>query len=57
MFSSLGMQEFQKTSRKDDLVSACYILVYLLNGGKLLGMDTDYDVDPQECFMISKQAK
>lgn len=32
IFSSLNQQELNSTSRRDDLISLTYLLVYLLNG-------------------------
>ena len=32
MFSSLNQMEFKNTSRKDDMISLCYLMKYLLNG-------------------------
>jgi hypothetical protein len=34
LFSSVRQLSFMKTSRRDDLVSLCYLLVYLLNKQK-----------------------
>ena len=31
LFSSLEQMQFKTTSRKDDLVSLCYMIMYLLN--------------------------
>lgn len=35
IFASVSALEFNQTSRKDDLVSLCYLIIYILNGGKL----------------------
>ena len=35
-FASSNQLRFQRTSRRDDLMSLCYLLVYLFNDGKLL---------------------
>ena len=32
MFSSLDQMEFKPTSRKDDMVSLCYMMLYMLHG-------------------------
>ena len=34
LFSSLSQMEFKTTSRKDDMISAAYMLMTLLNGNK-----------------------
>ena len=39
IFASRDQMEFKTTSRRDDLISMCYILVYLLHRGKLLDID------------------
>ena len=39
VFASKSSLEFNVTSRRDDIISACYNLVYLLNQGKLLNLD------------------
>ena len=36
MFASVNQMMFSKTSRRDDLISLSYLLVYLLNNGNLL---------------------
>ena len=33
MFCSIHQMNFKTTSRRDDLISLCYLLSYLLNGG------------------------
>ena len=35
MFSSLSALKFNRTSRKDDLISVCYLFLFLINGCKL----------------------
>ena len=32
MFSSPEQMDFKKTTKKDDLISLCYLMFYLLNG-------------------------
>ena len=39
MFSSYDQMNFKPTSRKDDLHSLCYMLLYLLNDLRLPGLD------------------
>ena len=33
--------EFKTTSRKDDLVSLCYLMFYILNDSKMPGISTE----------------
>jgi len=35
-YASADQLEFLSTARKDDLISLCYMLVYLINKGKFL---------------------
>lgn len=37
MFSSLDQMEFKPTSRKDDMVSLCYMMLYMLSGLQMPG--------------------
>ena len=37
--ASLNKMKFHKTSRRDDLISLFYLLIFLLNGGKVPGID------------------
>ena len=37
MFASLDQMEFKQTSRKDDMVSWFYLLLYMLNGKNMPG--------------------
>lgn len=39
MFSSAHQLSFKSTSRRDDLISLCYLMVYLLNDCQLPGID------------------
>lgn len=39
LFSSLRQMKFLKTSRKDDTISLFYMIIYLLNGKKLVTKD------------------
>ena len=31
--------EFKYTSRKDDMISLCYMMIYILNGNAFPGLD------------------
>lgn len=57
MFASLNQMKFDVTSRRDDLISVCYILVYLLNDGNLLDIDVDNGYGKEECFKLANKAK
>lgn len=35
MFATLSQFKFESTSRRDDLISLCYLLVYLINDSKV----------------------
>lgn len=37
LFSSLNQLKFKRTSRRDDLISLFYLMVYLLKGAKMPG--------------------
>ena len=45
IFGSVNQLNFMKTSRRDDLMSLVYMLVYLLNDGELLDIDLSKDVE------------
>ena len=57
IFGSYDQCDFYATSRKDDLISLCYILIYLLHGGKLLEIDLQAEKEGLKCLEIAKQAK
>ena len=40
LFSSLDQMEFKHTSRKDDMISLCYMIFYMLNDLKMPGFST-----------------
>jgi serine/threonine protein kinase len=48
--ASLSHMESWTTSRKDDLISLCYLLIYLLNRGKLLGIERVTNLGHTELF-------
>ena len=50
VFSSLNQLQFMTTSRRDDLISLCYLLVFLLNGGELPGMQIYDQTNNKEAF-------
>ena len=45
------------TSRRDDLISLCYLLIYLLNKGNLKGIDLSQNLSRNESFNLVKKAK
>ena len=57
MFSSLNVLKFQTPSRRDDLISLCYLLSYLLNEGHLKDMDFGKDKDQVEAFKYVVKTK
>ena len=48
VFSSTNVLEYYITSRRDDLVSLLYMMVYLLNRGNLLDIKSSSNFDPLE---------
>ena len=38
VFSSLHQLQFQTTSRRDDIISLCYLIIYLLQDGVMPGI-------------------
>ena len=57
IFASLNQLNFFSTSRRDDMVALCYLLVYVTNNGKLPGIDMEANLDKIESFHASKEAK
>ena len=59
MFASLNQMNFMKTSRKDDLISATYLLLTVLNKNELpfLNQDTIVKMETQKYFKYVKQLK
>lgn len=57
IFASLNQLNFQMTSRRDDLISLCYLLIYLLNKGNLKGIDLSQNLSKNESFNLVKKAK
>jgi hypothetical protein len=45
------------TSRRDDLISLCYLLIYILNEGSLKGIDLSQNLSRNESFNLVKKAK
>ena len=49
-FASLNQMKFHSTSRRDDLISLFYFLVYLLKQGSLPGIDLNENTDVNEFY-------
>lgn len=57
IFASANQLNFQMTSRRDDLISLSYVLIYLLNNGNLQGIDLSSNMSRNESFIQAKNAK
>ena len=57
IFSRLNQLTSNVTSRKDDLVSLCYILVFLLNRGKLLDIDMSDTIGQRKAYKLILKSK
>ena len=57
IFGSLNQLNFLKTSRRDDLISLLYMTIYMLNEGKLTGIDLDTQMVNTEAFKLARKAK
>lgn len=57
IFGSLNQLNFLVTSRRDDLISLLYMLVYILNQGQLTGIDLESQMANIEAFKQAKKAK
>ena len=57
MFSSVNQLKFHTTSRRDDLISVFYILVYLLKQGNMPGIELNNDYDPNQVFDEIKETR
>lgn len=42
MFASIDQMEFKETSRRDDLASLAYMMLFLMNGQNLPGLEGKY---------------
>ena len=54
IFASLNQLNFLETSRRDDLLSLCYMLIYLLNRGHLKGIDLSANLSKNQSFRQAK---
>lgn len=58
MFASMNQLDFKTPSRRDDMISLCYLLSFLLNEGKFKDIDFNKLVNDQvEAFIYIKEAK
>lgn len=57
VFASVNQMKFNKTSRRDDMISLFYFLVYLLQEGKLPGIELGEDYNASEEFEKILQTK
>ena len=57
IFSSMNQLKFHTTSRRDDLISVFYILVYLLKQGNMPGIELENDYDPNQVFNEIKETR
>jgi len=51
IFASINQLDFKMTSRRDDLVSLCYFFIFLLNNGKLPGINMLSPYNRNESFI------
>lgn len=57
IFASLNQLNFNATSRKDDIISMSYLLIYMLNRGNLPGIDLNKKLDQAQSFKQARFAK
>lgn len=58
MFASPNQLNFRSTSRRDDLISLVYLMIYMLNQGELIGQPVQQQNMPrEEIFAKSREAK
>jgi serine/threonine protein kinase len=57
MFSSLNLLNFRTPSRRDDLISLCYLLSFVLNKGEIKGLDFCPEWKPEKAFKYVRDAK
>lgn len=57
IFGSLNQLNFKVTSRRDDLISLSYMLIYMLNKGELTGIDLESNLSNTEAFKLARKAK
>ena len=57
IFASLNQLDFKTTSRRDDLLSLCYFLLYLFNQGTLPGININSKLNATDTFLEARKAK
>ena len=57
LFSSINQLSFHSTSRRDDLISLFYLMVYLFKKGQLPGVKVTSDMDVNEEFRLIRDVK
>ena len=57
IFASLNQLNFKITSRRDDVISLCYLLIYMLNRANLPGIDLTRSYDRNQSFKQARSAK
>ena len=57
IFATPNQLNFKSTSRKDDLLSLCYLLVYLFKSGKVQFVASDIKMKKIEIFHYVKEIK
>ena len=57
IFSSTNQLQFYSTSRRDDLIALCYLLIYLVRQGELPKLDIYAKVDRNESFKTIRDIK
>lgn len=57
VFSSINQLQFMTTSRRDDLISLCYLLVFCINQGKLPNIEVYEAGEKNDDFKKIREAK
>ena len=57
IFSSLSKLEFKSCGRKDDLISLCLMISFLLNDGKLPNIEDADDLSLNQVYLLNREVK
>ena len=57
MFASLNQLNFLSTSRRDDMIAMCYLVIYMLNEAYLPGVSNTKEYDQNQRFVEVRNAK